>query len=517
MILKSLLAAVLYRAACQTTVFHSVPTTTKATKYIDPDFPGLAFEQASFVEYAQYNNGSVNQFSLNLIDSIYKRTGGKPLIRLGGTSADFAHYLPDQKEAALPRAEVNNFQDVGNTTIGPSYWPLTKNIPNAKYIVQLPLAIVDVDQAATWARTSAAGIGMDRIHSFEVGNEPDLYPDPKLPPPTYQGHLDNKTYVENFTKHVAAVAKAVKLPAGPFFQAFDTSSHFGADKYKDATALNVPTCFDLGINRDNIVKTVAQHYYQTNVKHAEDLATGLMNHPAIKERLDIFRPAIDYLSRNHAKIPFILSEVGNSLNPTHDYHYQATLGSALWQVDFQLYGLSIGIDRFNFQQIMHSGFDLWLPVESVGMKPQVFSNFYAQPFAADFVGFSGKATIQTVDMQDFDSQVPVYAAYENGKIERVAIVNMNYWAPGRGERKVTQVPLQLGTDVKYVTVEHLTSPEGASAQADSISYAGSRWTYETVGKEEKEWRHDTQILSADEGAVTIDVQYSEAVIIHLNQ
>lgn len=516
MTLKSVLATVLYAAAYQPTTIYTVPTTAKAAKYIDPDFPGLAFEQASLVEYAQYRNGSVNQFSLNLIDSIYKRTGGKPLIRLGGTSADYAHYLPDQKEAALPRAEVNNFQDVGNTTIGPSYWTLTKNFPNARYIVQLPLAIANVNQAVAWARTSAVGIGMDRIHSFEVGNEADLYPDPKLLPPTYQGHLDNKTYVANFTKYAAAIAKAVKLPRGPFFQAFDTSSHIGLSKDRDATAFHVPTCFGLGINRDNIVKTVAQHYYQTNIGHAGDLATGLMNHPAIKERLDIFRPAIDYLARNHPQIPFVLSEIGNSLNPTHDYHYQATLGSALWQVDFQLYGLSIGIDRFNFQQIMHSGFDLWLPVESAGMEPRVFSNFYAQPFATDFVGCSGRATIQTVNMPGFDAQVPVYAAYENGKIKRVAIVNMNYWVPGQGARKATQVPLQLGADVKSATIEHLNSPGGAGAQADSVSYAGSRWTYETVGKEQKGWRHDTQVLSVDEGAVKINVQYSEAVIIHLN-
>lgn len=511
-----LLAALLFAAACQATNTYSVPEQTIATKYIDPDFPGLAFEQASLVEYALYNNGSVNQFSLNLIDSIYKRTGGKPLIRLGGTSADYAHYLPNQKDAALPRAEVDNFQDVGNTTIGPSYWTLTKNFPRAKFIVQLPMAIANVDEAVTWARTSTAAIGMDRIHSFEVGNEADLYPDPKLLPPTYQGHLNNKTYVGNFTKYAAAIAKAVKLPCGPFFQAFDTSSHLGLVNNGDATAFHVPTCFDLGINKDNIVKTVAQHFYQTNVGHAGNLATGLMNHTSIKHRLDNFRPAIDYLAKNHPKIPFILSEVGNSLNPKHDYLYQATLGSALWQVDFQLYGLSVGIERYNFQQIMHSGFDLWLPVESAGMKPQVFSNFYAQPFATDFVGSSGKATVRFINMPGFDAQVPAYAAYENGKLKRVAIVNMNYWVPGQGDRKTTVVPLQLGADVKSVTVQHLNSPGGASAQADSISYAGSRWTYESVGKEQKGWRHDTQILKVDRGAVKVGVQYSEAVIIHLD-
>jgi hypothetical protein len=306
------------------------------------------------------------------------------------------------------------------------------------------------------------------------------------------------------------------LPGGPFFQAFDTSSHTGLVDNRDATAFHVPTCFDLGINRDGIVKTVAQHFYQTNVGHAANLAAGLMNHSSITRRLDKFRPAVDYLADKHASIPFVLSEIGNSLNPTHDYAYQATLGSALWQVDFQLYGLSIGIRRFNFQQIMHSGFDLWLPVPSAGFQPHVYSNFYAQPFAADFVGATGKASIRVVDTPGLDAQVAVYAAYEHARLKRVAIVNMNYWAKGQGARNATRVPLQLGRHVGSVTVQHLNSPEGAGAQGDSVSYAGSRWTYESVGAEEKGWRRDGQTLEADEGAVSVLVQYSEAVMVHLD-
>lgn len=49
---------------------------------VDPDFLGLAFEQASWPRYAKNDDGDLNQFSANLIDEIYKRTGGKPIIRL---------------------------------------------------------------------------------------------------------------------------------------------------------------------------------------------------------------------------------------------------------------------------------------------------------------------------------------------------------------------------------------------------------------------------------------------------
>lgn len=49
---------------------------------VDPDFLGLAFEQASWTRYAMNDDGELNQFSANLISDIYKRTGGKPIIRL---------------------------------------------------------------------------------------------------------------------------------------------------------------------------------------------------------------------------------------------------------------------------------------------------------------------------------------------------------------------------------------------------------------------------------------------------
>ena len=49
---------------------------------VDPDFLGLAFEEASWTRYAMNDDGELNQFSANLISDIYKRTGGKPIIRL---------------------------------------------------------------------------------------------------------------------------------------------------------------------------------------------------------------------------------------------------------------------------------------------------------------------------------------------------------------------------------------------------------------------------------------------------
>lgn len=76
-------------AACTSAQpFVSVPSSVPSTAsaIVDPDFAGFAFEQASLWNYALDADGNVNQFSVNLIAGITNRTGGKPLIRLGGTS-----------------------------------------------------------------------------------------------------------------------------------------------------------------------------------------------------------------------------------------------------------------------------------------------------------------------------------------------------------------------------------------------------------------------------------------------
>jgi hypothetical protein len=67
--------------------YVSVPSEVPAdaSSIVDPDFAGFAFEQASLWNYALDLDGNPNVFSQNLIAEITKRSGGKPLIRLGGT------------------------------------------------------------------------------------------------------------------------------------------------------------------------------------------------------------------------------------------------------------------------------------------------------------------------------------------------------------------------------------------------------------------------------------------------
>ncbi|KAI0893678.1 glycoside hydrolase family 79 protein [Annulohypoxylon nitens] len=493
---------------------------------IDPTFPGFAFEEASFVRYAQYDDGSPNTFSINLIKAVTSRTGGYPIIRLGGTSPDYGRYLPGQEEPALPPAEQDNYQNVGYTTIGPSYWKLTQNFPGAKYMVQVPLATTNISETIAWAQSAVAGIGIDNIHSIQPGNEANLYSDTytgeggvELNPPEYQGTLSNKTYVGNWTKYADAVLGAVDLPEGRFFTAFDVATHFGNAVQEEAYIFDVETCFDLGIDNKSIIKEVSHHYYQQNAGTADDLATGLMDTSVTHNHLDQFKRRISWLKNNRPEIDFILNEVGNSLFKTNRYEFQARFGSALWQVDFYLYSMAIGIARINYQQIMHAGYDLWLPVASAGYDAQVFSNFYSQPFVADFIGSSGKTQVAKLDISGSNppANVAVYGAYEDNVAKRIAITNLNYWnktSSGTDRPSVT-LDLSVPDGVESVKVYYLSSPLGAGAAADNITYAGSQWTYESLGEEVKNVVNDTKNITVSDGVASVTVQNSEAVLVWL--
>lgn len=311
----------------------------------------------------------------------------------------------------------------------------------------------------------------------------------------------------------------VDLPERQIFQAFDVSSHDNLASPAICYELKVEDCFDLGIDDGGYIKTVAHHYYQNQGGLAVELAKddNLMNMTFTHWRLDFFHCSVDYLKANHPDVEFVLSELGNSLASDNEPEYQDRLGSALWQVDVYLYLMAMGVDRIHFQQMFAPTYqqNMWLPVEYLGVAPHVAANFYSQPFVGDFIGSSGKTTMKQLDISPAQESVSAYAAFESGVPRRVAVVNMDYWdqSISNGTRPGLSIDLSVPTGVTTVTVEQLNSPTGAGADDTTITYAGSQWTYESLGKEVKGVRHDSQTLDVVNGLVTITVDSSSAVLV----
>lgn len=315
----------------------------------------------------------------------------------------------------------------------------------------------------------------------------------------------------------------MELPTNQIFQAFDTAAHVAAYSAILCYELDVGTCMDLGIDDDGYIKTVAHHYYQNSAGTADELSTGsgLMNMTFTHWRMDFFHCQLDWLKVNRPDLPFVLSEVGNSLAGTaYVPEYQAVLGSALWQVDFYLYAMALGVSRVHYQQLFAYTYQpiMWLPVEYLGIDPHVTANYYSQPFIGDFIGSSGETTMVQLNITSTPDNVAAYAAFESGTPKRVAVVNLNYWneTSSGTDRDSISIELSLPTDVSTVTVNQLSSPLGAGADATSITYGGSQWTYESAGKEVTGVRNDTETLAVTDGLVTITVNSSSAVLVSLS-
>lgn len=171
---------------------------------------------------------------------------------------------------------------------------------------------------------------------------------------------------------------------------------------------------------------------------------------------------------------------------------------------------------------MHAGYDLWLPVASAGYEPSVYANYYSQPFVADFIGTSGNTTVQqlavtvqsSADAGTYDNTA-AYGAFEGGELRRVAIANLEYWnATSSGtDRRKSSVDLSVPDGVTQVHVDRLGSPKGAGADASTITYAGSQWTYASGGEEVTGVRTDSTTVTVTDGIATVHVWDSEAILV----
>ena len=125
------------KLCCSYEIALTIPSKppTEASDAIDLSFPGFAFEQASFYNYSIDADGRPNTFSQNLMDAVLSRTGGTPILRVGGTSGDHAHYNASQKFAVnRPATEGGPAFRPPYLSLGPSYFEAFKNFPEAKYI-----------------------------------------------------------------------------------------------------------------------------------------------------------------------------------------------------------------------------------------------------------------------------------------------------------------------------------------------------------------------------------------------
>jgi hypothetical protein len=237
-----------------------------------------------------------------------------------------------------------------------------------------------------------------------------------------------------------------------------------------------------------------------------------MNHTAVVKGCDFVRKAIEYLNNQTKPIPLVLGEVGSVLgNSTDDSPLEAVLGSALWQADLFLYSMSIGVQRINLQSGLTFPFALWNPTYTVKNKTvpaSVHPAFYGQIFSAEFRGASENVAVHNINLHR--PFLSAYAAYDDDKLERVAIINLEL-AIANASRPHKTIKLDIASEAQAVIVKKLTSSEGGMAGANNITWDGMHWTAANGGQG-LQVLNDTETHYVKGRKLEFNVKASEAVI-----
>ena len=137
-------------------------------------------------------------------------------------------------------------------------------------------------------------------------------------------------------------------------------------------------------------------------------------------------------SLSYTGIPFILGET-NSLYNEGAPGLSNAFGAALWGVDFNLWCASVGIRRVHMHQGTDYRYASWQPVQTnkttIGTKPPYYGNIAVAAMLGNLV----RNEVKIVNLPLPEAEESAYAAYVDGKLMRVAVVNMreyNYTVNG---------------------------------------------------------------------------------------
>ncbi|KAF7325385.1 F-box only protein 21 [Mycena venus] len=445
----------------------SPPTARPSNAFeVPPDFLGVGFESAYLPSYN-------NDFSENLVDSLASRIAAPPTIRVGGTSGDLVTFNPNQKAATRCAAGDCAGDSDKAFILGPSYFDTFKRFQSARFSFQAPLTNhVNATNVIAYVQHAYDAVGPSRVDAIALGNE------------------------VNFYEHSAAEFWTRRPGAG--------------------NPYTVEGVFDEGINRDGLVKYVAEHYYQYK-GNISGITEQLLNHTALKVKFDTYSDAIHYtLSRPNTK--FIFSETGGPLEIIQNEQFY--FANTLWSVNFRLYAMTRGVSRVAGTQRPETLRSLWIPESGwkPGVGPRVQAPYYALPYVADFIGKTVSGDRGVINLDLGNEVISGYAMFEGGSLARIAIVNLRRY-DGKGIRNAVQVHLHNLGSVSQVKVRRLHADAGTAAggfdvDRNNITYAGQQWSYE-VDQGKGHGREAVETQPVTDGVVNIVVPDTEALIISM--
>ena len=227
-------------------------------------------------------------------------------------------------------------------------------------------------------------------------------------------------------------------------------------------------------------------------------------------------------SLSYTNIPFILGET-NSLYNEGAPGLSNSFGAALWGVDFNLYCASVGIRRVHMHQGTDYRYASWQPIQTnkttIGTKPPYYGNIAVAAMLGNLV----RDKVQIVGLPLPEVEESAYAAYVDGRLRRVAVVNMhayNYTVNGTSSvlstvpRPSRDYTFEVPQDCEgWVGVKRLAA--NGSDAISGISWDG--WSFNWELEKGKPVRlHNVTVgekIRVKDGMVTVGVLDSSAAIL----
>ncbi|KAL7809367.1 hypothetical protein V8C44DRAFT_350543 [Trichoderma aethiopicum] len=457
---------------------------------ISLDFQSFSIEAAFLVDF-QGNKSHPNRFTNNLLANLRAFNGDVPqILRIGGNTQDHITYVPDQKEQIINFWDPSyNSDQPRNSSVGPTFWEAFTAIEGTKYIFGLNFYKNDstyLENLRGQVSESLKQIPADRLHLFEIGNENDYGALSGFRPPTWT----QQDWVEEWigrARHIQTPDKSLRFYA-PSACCYNITTPYSF--FSPWTIWNSTFDYD----RDGWIAEVSQHGAGTLMNHTSVVINGTVHQSLCKLHHDAGRI-------------YTLGET-NSVSGQGAFGVSNVFGSALFIVDYELYYASFGVNRMHMHQGTGYRYGAWLPIAQNGTGPMTKAPYYGHVMVSKFIGAHPRTRINNIDLKsDFYS---AYAAYEDGRLRRVVILNLHEWSPGNvAEAEGSKAPTTIFTistgnrGIKYATVELMTAP-GALSETN-ITVAGLSYDYNLAeGKPVRVAKQYESVLRPnDKGDITV--------------
>lgn len=263
------------------------------------------------------------------------------------------------------------------------------------------------------------------------------------------------------------------------------------------------------------------------------LQKTLMNHTAVVNSVSQHANLARVLNEQGLTkdIPYILGEM-NSLYHQGKPGLSNSFGAALWGVDFNLYCASQSIRRTHMHQGTDYRYASWQPIQTtkttIGTKAPYYGNVMVAAMlrgstttSSSSKGEADTSDVQVVNLPMNDETKAAYAAYVDGQLTRIALINMQEWnytgTASASTRPAAKYTFQLPeTSARSLSLQRLMA--NGSDAITGISWDGWSYNYELKGGVPVRLGNVTageMVPVGSKGQVEVEIPFSSAAILNL--